>query len=231
MEGAIVCSGLKIKIMYIYQVERDLLRANLSRFKDFLGGKVLDAGGGSGKRYKDLASKSLAYLTLDIDAGSKPDLVGSIEAIPVGGDSFDSVICTQVLGDLLYPERAIEEFRRVLKPRGKIIITEGFMNELHSEPLDYWRFTPFGLRGLLEDKNFKVIEAQIIGGFFSVVTQMLTRFFINQFDLYNSRIFGWLFSKFSFCIGKLSIALDRLFTCKANSKFGLGVIVLAELKK
>lgn len=217
--------------MYIYQVERDLLRKGLQKYKGFLDGKVLDAGGGNGQRYRDLAQPSSEYLVLDINEAVKPDFVGSVESVPVNDNYFDSIICTQVLGDLLYPGNVIKEFKRILKLGGRIIITEGFMNEIHGEPNDFWRFTRYSLRSLLEDYGFSVKDVEVVGGFFSVITQMSIRLLINSLNLYRHKILGRLFSKLFWCLGKIAIYLDRTFFLRAGSKFGLDVIAIGELKQ
>ena len=214
--------------MYIYQVERDLLRNAINSNKGILGGKVLDAGSGPNKKYQDILKKGSKYVTLDIHPEFKPDIVGSVENIPVPDGDFDSVISVQVLGDLLRPELAIKEFRRIVKPGGMVLITEGFMNELHGEPRDFWRFTPYGLSGLMEENGFKVVKAEIVGGFFTVIAQMKMRFLINILGLYDKRFLGRVFSKLFMLFGKLAMFLDKVFGSKAKRKFGLGVLVLAE---
>lgn len=217
--------------MYIYQVEREILRKKISEHRGVFRGRILDAGSGPSKRFKDLASSDAEYLSLDINPEYKTDIVGSVDAIPVEDSSFDFIVCSQVLGDLLYPGKAVEEFYRVLKNGGKILITEGFMNELHGEPRDYWRFTPYGISELLKDKGFEIVQLETAGGFFTVGCQMLTRFAINSFSLYDFDVLGKIFSKAFLVLGKMSIALDYLFQGKANRKFGLSVVALAEAVK
>jgi len=214
--------------MYIYQVERDSLRRAIFQCGGILGGRVLDAGSGLGKKYKEIFKVDSVYVSLDINSDLKPDIVGSIDDIPVPDKNFDSIVSFQVLGDLIRPEKAIQEFRRVIKPGGMILITEGFMTELHGEPRDFWRFTPYGLSTLLEENGFQIVKVHLVGGFFSVITQMIMRFLINSLDLYNQKIIGGFFSKFFFIFGKFAIILDKFFNLAANKKFGMGVLVLAK---
>lgn len=76
-------------------------------------------------------------------------------------NTFDFVVSDQVLehieGD---PRRAFEESLRVLKPGGIAIHTTCFINPIHADPSDLWRFTPAGLRNLASDFT-EVVE---VGG-------------------------------------------------------------------
>lgn len=77
------------------------------------------------------------------------------------GDSFDYVLSDQVLehvaGD---PYRAIGECHRVLRPGGIAIHTTCFINPIHDDPGDFWRFTPAALK-LLHNGWTEILE---VGG-------------------------------------------------------------------
>ena len=66
--------------------------------------------------------------------------------LPFADESFDYVVSDQVLehieGD---PQRVIDETFRVLKRGGLAIHTTCFINPIHREPNDFWRFTPDAL--------------------------------------------------------------------------------------
>jgi ubiquinone/menaquinone biosynthesis C-methylase UbiE len=56
-------------------------------------------------------------------------LVGDLEDLPFKNNSFDTIICSEVIEHLLEPERAIREFERVLKSKGILVVT--VPNPLH----------------------------------------------------------------------------------------------------
>ena len=65
-------------------------------------------------------------------------------------NEFDGIVCWSVLEHVPYPQKAIEEMRRVLKPGGLIWIQLPFNFPYHEAPKDYWRVTPDGLRVWME---------------------------------------------------------------------------------
>ena len=56
------------------------------------------------------------------------------------------------------------EVARLLRPGGCLIISAPHLVWLHNEPRDYWRFTPHGLRLLLEKAGLEPVSIQPVGG-------------------------------------------------------------------
>ncbi len=48
--------------------------------------------------------------------------LGSAEAPPFSNNTFDYIICYDLLEHVNHPERAVKEFARILKPNGKLIL-------------------------------------------------------------------------------------------------------------
>ena len=90
---------------------------------------------------------------------------GNLLSLEYPDNSFDFVFTDQVLehieGD---PQQAINESWRVLRPGGIAVHTTCFINPIHNEPGDYWRFTPDALR-LLSSKFSKIISCDGWGNF------------------------------------------------------------------
>ncbi len=66
-------------------------------------------------------------------------------------DSFDAAVCISILEHIPFPQKAISELCRVLKPGGQIWIQLPFAYPYHEGPYDYWRASPEGLRVWLGD--------------------------------------------------------------------------------
>ena len=96
------------------------------------GSRVLDVGAGS-CRYKELF-QYCKYFTQDFcKVGGvynskfkygKIDYISDITKIPVLDESFDSILCTEVLEHVPEPIREIQEFSRILKKKGKLYLTD-----------------------------------------------------------------------------------------------------------
>ena len=73
---------------------------------------------------------------------------------------FDVVICEQVLEHVVDPCTAAVNLRELCNPGGHVIVSTPFLVRVHELPLfgmgDYWRFTPRGLRALLERAGLEV---------------------------------------------------------------------------
>lgn len=82
---------------------------------------------------------------------------------PLGDQgTFDVVICEQVIEHVADPLRAAENLRGLCSRGGHVIVSTPFLVRIHELPMfglkDYWRFTPRGLRTLLEHAGLTVVE-------------------------------------------------------------------------
>jgi SAM-dependent methyltransferase len=116
-----------------------------------------------------IAGRVEAYHTLDVDRGvQNVDFVADAQDMaPVPSDAYDMVMSSQVLEHVREPERALAEMWRVLRPAGTLILTVPFLSRLHEEPFDFYRFTTYGLRFLLERARFEIVEIVPSGSVFS----------------------------------------------------------------
>jgi SAM-dependent methyltransferase len=97
-------------------------------------------------------------VALDIRRGPGVQLVGDAQALGIADAAFDVVLCTEVLEHLPEPQKAIDEFFRVLEPGGTLLLTTRFVFPIHDAPHDYFRYTKYGLRYLL--RRFEIVELQ-----------------------------------------------------------------------
>ena len=64
-------------------------------------------------------------------------------------ESFDIVLCVNVMEHVYEFRRAFDNVHRALKPGGTALIGVPGYYPLHDEPHDYWRFTEHALRRLM----------------------------------------------------------------------------------
>lgn len=147
----------------VYRLYDDLRNELLS-----LTGRVLDVGCGV-KPYRPWAAEADEYVGIDVTPGSEVDVVIQPNGRwPLESESFDAVICTQVLEHVAALELTVDEITRVLKPGGRVVVTIPFTYNEHGSPHDYRRLSPHGLRTLFA-KDFEIISLRTEGGIGSTI--------------------------------------------------------------
>ena len=140
------------------------------------GSRILDVGAGDAP-YRELFAEH-DYRTSDWSgtfyAPDHPtDVVAPAHDLPLEDDSLDAVVCTQVLEHVPEPSEALSEFLRVLRPGGRLIISTPLTWYLHETPHDYYRYTSYGLRHLLDKAGFAEIVVEPMNDSPSTVAALL----------------------------------------------------------
>ena len=154
---------LKSPFFILKQIQLNMLKKN----SGLITGSVIDIGSGVAP-YK-VAIEFDKYTTLDIASLDGVDVVGDIASAPFSEDTFDTAIVTEVLEHVFYPDRALGEIKRVIRPGGIIYLTVPMTWPLHYEPNDYWRFTKYSLIKLVEAAGLELISVERVGGVFSLI--------------------------------------------------------------
>jgi len=169
-------------------VRKEWLKKVLQNLRPKL--RILDAGAG------ELANKEfcthLDYVSQDfcqyeglgdskgLQMGSwdtkKIDIVGDITDINEKDESFDVVLCTEVLEHLPNPVKALEEFHRLLKKGGKLILTAPFCSLTHFAPYHYCSgFNSYFYEYHLQGLGFSLEEVTRNGNYFEYLGQEIHR--------------------------------------------------------
>ena len=146
------------------------------------GSFVLDVGAGAGP-YRSLFSHCV-YKTQDF--GKAPSLIGKytildyeseITSIPVSDESFDVILCTEVIEHIPEPFLAIKEMARILKNNGMLLLTAPLGSFIHQKPYHFYSgFTPYWYKEFLPKAGFEIISIESNRGFFSLFGQEAIRF-------------------------------------------------------
>lgn len=113
---------------------------SLKIIEEHKDGWVLDLGaGGKLQRWDNVVQ-------IDIFRYPMTDVVGSADRLPFRDNSFSAVISQAVFEHLQYPQAAVEEIRRVLKPGGVVKIDTAFLQPEHGYPHHFYNATETGLR-------------------------------------------------------------------------------------
>lgn len=101
---------------------------------DLAPGSVLEVGCGNGRLYRQLRSYGFAgrYAGIEMSAAvieenrrAHPEAdwrVGAVYELPFAGGGFDVCFSLYVLEHLVYPERALREMLRVVRPGGRLVL-------------------------------------------------------------------------------------------------------------
>jgi len=143
------------------------------------GSRVLDAGAGICPYKHHFVEAGLEYESADFGQVNKADgaltYVCRLDSIPVADGRFDLVVLTQVLEHLPDPLAVLRELNRVPKPGGKLWLSAPFFYEEHEQPYDFYRYTQFAFRHLLESAAFKVDRIEWLEGYFGTLSYQFHR--------------------------------------------------------
>lgn len=104
------------------------------------------------------------------------DLVSDITAIPASDASFDAILCSEVLEHVPEPTHALDEFTRLLRPGGKLILTAPFSSNVHMAPYHYCSgFSRYWYQHHLKLRGFEIVELIPNGDWYGLLLQEITR--------------------------------------------------------
>src|ERR1051326_8526388 len=133
-------------------------------------GRLLDLGCGNAPYKPWFESKVAHYVTADFPPVSPVvEVACDSQKLPFYDASFDTVLCTQMLEHVPRPWLAAAEIRRITRPEGILILSCPQYWVLHEVPHDYFRFTPYGLRVLFPETDWKWIRHRQQGSTWAVI--------------------------------------------------------------
>jgi SAM-dependent methyltransferase len=159
-----------------FYIARRGLATKIASFGSSMNGKLLDVGCGS-KPYVTLFDVD-EYVGLEVDTSqtrrfsSADYFYEELSKFPFERDSFDSILCNQVLEHVPFPDLFLKEINRVVKVNGKLLLTVPFVWGEHEKPNDFRRYTSFGIIDLLERNGFRIVSHSKIGNNASIFFQL-----------------------------------------------------------
>lgn len=142
------------------QAEAQRAAADFGRFR------VLDIGCGKKPYFPYFAQNADEYVGIDLDIDNPlADLHAPVEDLPVEDESFEVVLCTQVLEHCGVPDQAVTELYRATAPGGRVLASTHGVQVYHPSPEDHWRWTHTGLELLfLRNAAWRSVSVQPAGG-------------------------------------------------------------------
>lgn len=214
------------------------IRQALEQARKYAKGVLLDVGCGL-RQYEDLFSQQVThYIGIDwpaIPERARPDVIADALHLPLAAAVAQTVLATELMEHLHSPKEFLAEMARVLQAGGCLILSVPFLEPLHEEPRDYYRFTPHSLRLLLENHGFSLEHIWERGGWWSVVLGSFVSQGLydlaNPIDAQGKRRYHYLATAFVIPLCAIcqmaGYALDRL---KRSKRYTLGYVVMATRK-
>ena len=154
-------------------INNSLIERSVSLLAAQLGGELLDVGCGEqpyASYFKHVAGKRAC----DFNAKrGNVDFECPADRIPLPDGSLDSILCTEVLEHVPEPLAVWREFNRLLRGGGKVLLSTPMYWPTHEEPYDFYRFPEFGLRRLVQESRFDLMELIPRGGAWAFLGQVI----------------------------------------------------------
>lgn len=125
---------------------------------------VLDCGAGWEPNFYESLFPNRRYIKLDLQDYDPPciDIICDIcDMRAIKDDSIGLVLLLETLEHIAFPQQALDEIFRVLKPKGLLILTTVMAMGIHKCPKDYWRFCPDSIELLLG--KYKIVDFTLEG--------------------------------------------------------------------
>ena len=133
------------------------IEEELKNVLPLLKGRVLNAGCGN----RDISDFLKTYYAeevenCDIQSSIPGAIICDLTAIPKEGKYYDAILCNAVLEHVKDARAVMEEFKRLLRDDGHLIISVPFLQPYHPTPTDFRRFTYEGLHRLAAHAGFSI---------------------------------------------------------------------------
>lgn len=170
-----------------------MLEASLECCRKYVRGRVLDVGCGRRPYEKSHFSGATEYIGTDyLSDRSHPDIVASAISLPFKAGVFDTVVSTEVLEHVPDPLSALKEMRRVMHPRGHLVLSAPYYWPRHEVPYDFFRYPYDGFLSLLERADLKVIRLFSRGRSYAFLGQVIQHIHPIPLRIAN-RLINWFF--------------------------------------
>lgn len=154
---------------------------SLVRNSRFVRGTVYDLGAGEAPYKEWILKLASRYIAVDWQDSRHESANIDISAdlnqrLPIANGVADAALAFSVLEHLHSPQTMIAEAYRILRPGGHMLMQTPWQWWIHEEPHDYFRYTPYALRHMMERAGFTEVQIEPQAGFFTTIILKLNYF-------------------------------------------------------
>ncbi len=176
--GALVVAAQRVRVPPPFNSSRwylDRWVAAAGRVGTDKSFRVLDAGAGNAPYRKHF--EHVTYETADFGEVDKEyadlDYTCRLDELPMADETYDLVLCSQVLEHIPEPVAVLKEIRRVLKPGGQAWVSAPLFFEEHEQPYDFYRYTQFAWRQMAAEADLTVESLDWLEGYYGTISYQL----------------------------------------------------------
>lgn len=145
----------------------------LTKYSDYYKGKIYDFGCGEAPYKGFFLQYAEQYIGVDWVGSlhnTKSDVAADLnKPLPIESNAADTIVSLSVLEHLCEPQIMIHEAFRIMKPGAHLILQTPWQWWIHEAPHDYFRYTPHGLKYIIEKAGFTDVLVEPVSGFFSMM--------------------------------------------------------------
>ncbi len=198
---------------------------------------ILDVGCSGGILLNDLKHRYKYLYGIDISKDAinlcrKMNLNASLESAESTGfenEKFDVVICSDVLEHIKDQQKALKEWKRILKPSGVIICfvpAFNFLWSTHDEQnMHYRRYIKEELNALFSGNGFRIIRSSYWN-----ISSFFPRFFLHILKVRSKSTVNSQLKSHGIIVNKIMSSLlriENIFLARFSFPVGLSVFVIA----
>lgn len=185
-----------------YYFSRKKLHANLKEFSHYVSGKCMDFGCGIQPYKKMLSVNTYIGVEIETEVKIKDIIYYDGQTLPFGDEEFDSIISSEVFEHVHNIENILLELKRVLKDGGIMLLTIPFAYPKHCWPFDYKRYTTEGVKNLLNNAGFEIVEYRVSSNYQECLAQLKNVYWAEEVKF--ETIIGKIFCRLAIVVNNLA---------------------------
>ena len=144
----------------------------LEKYSKYYKGVLVDLGCGEAPYKEYLLQYADKYIGVDWTNtlhNSKADVLSNLnEKVNLPDEYADTVVSLSVIEHLFEPQAFLNECYRIMKKGGTLVLQAPFQWWIHEAPYDYFRYTPYAFKYMLDKAGFVDIKIEPQSGFFTM---------------------------------------------------------------